>query len=108
MVKVLKKYVKNPYYVKAVKWSGREDDDMVHKFRNLGIKFKFGLILADGDKCELEIEVPDGIQTVMVGDYIIELPDGSMVICKPDIFEQSYKLVEEQSPGGTFIDGVRQ
>ncbi len=103
----MKKYIKNPYYVKAVKWSGREDDDMITKFRNLGIKFHFGHAPGDGDKFELEIEIPEGNQTVELGDYIVELDNGAMVTCKPHVFEASYSLVEELSPGGLYVDGVR-
>lgn len=103
----MRKYVKSPTYVNAVKWSGREDDDIITKFRSLGVKFHFGHALGDGDKFELEIEIPEGSMTVEIGDYIAELENGALFSCKPDVFEGSYSLVENQS-GGTYIDGVRQ
>lgn len=44
---------------------------------------------------ELEIETLEGIMHANKGDYIIIGVHGERYPCKPDIFEETYELVEE-------------
>lgn len=41
------------------------------------------------------IETLEGEMTVSDGDYIIKDVDGEFYICKPDIFEKTYEIVED-------------
>lgn len=41
------------------------------------------------------IETPEGPLPVSDGDWIITDPEGTTFSCKPDIFEATYKLLEE-------------
>lgn len=46
---------------------------------------------------ELDIETLEGIMHASVGDYIITGINGEKYPCKPDIFEKTYELVEENN-----------
>ena len=43
----------------------------------------------------LHIKTLEGNHHVSVGDYVIKGVQGELYPCKPDIFEQTYELVEE-------------
>ena len=43
---------------------------------------------------ELYIKTLEGIHHVSIGDYIIKGVKGELYPCKPDIFEQTYEVVE--------------
>ena len=47
--------------------------------------------------CELFIQTLEGRFHVSVGDYIIRGVKGELYPCKPDIFEQTYELVEDKA-----------
>lgn len=44
---------------------------------------------------ELYIQTLEGTMHVEAGDYIITGVQGEQYPCKPDIFEQTYELVDE-------------
>jgi hypothetical protein len=46
--------------------------------------------------CDLFIRTLEGDMLVSVGDYVIQGIKGELYPCKPDIFEQSYELVESK------------
>lgn len=41
------------------------------------------------------ISTPEGEMLASPGDYIIKGVNGELYLCKPDIFEQTYKKVKE-------------
>lgn len=62
--------------------------------------FQSGVLYYDSPNCdepptELYIATLEGIHHVSVGDYIIRGVAGELYPCKPDIFEQTYEVVEE-------------
>ncbi len=48
----------------------------------------------DPDHPILKIETSEGIITANVGDYIIKGVNGEFYPCKPDIFKQTYDLLD--------------
>lgn len=44
---------------------------------------------------DLDIETLEGVMHASAGDYIITGVHGEQYPCKPDIFEETYELVEE-------------
>lgn len=44
---------------------------------------------------ELSIFTLEGVQTVLMNDYIIQGVKGEIYPCKPDIFEMTYEAVED-------------
>ena len=47
------------------------------------------------DAGDLMIPTLEGLMRASVGDYVIRGVQGELYPCKPDIFEQTYDLVEE-------------
>ena len=80
------KYRKKPVVIEAVQYTGNNYDkvcDFVGK--KLDIK---------GYGTSLIIETLEGNHIASIGDYIIKGVQGEFYPCKPDIFEQTYEVVE--------------
>lgn len=54
-------------------------------------------LIIDAYQTDVELDIPtlEGVMHASVGDYIITGVRGEQYPCKPDIFEQTYELVEE-------------
>lgn len=50
---------------------------------------------------EMIIRTLEGDMKALVGDYIITGVHGELYPCKPDIFEETYELVEANTPEAT-------
>lgn len=78
------KYKKKPVEVEAIKWTGTNRED-VFQFVGDTCYFSEGLF----------IKTLEGDMFAHVGDYIIKGVQGEFYPCKPDIFEETYEIVEE-------------
>ena len=65
-------------------------DTEVRKYRKKPV-----VIEAYQTDTELDIHTLEGIMHASVGDYIITGVHGELYPCKPDIFKETYELVEE-------------
>lgn len=80
---MVKKYVKKPITIEAIKWDG----------------FNIENVLRFSDKCyiingnELKIHTLEGVMNATVGDYIIKGIEGEFYACKPDIFMKTYDMI---------------
>lgn len=81
------KYRKKPVVVEAVKWTGENRDEIT----------SFTKGRAQGNLSPLTISTLEGEMRVSVGDYIIRGVREELYPCKPDIFEQTYEVVEEEN-----------
>lgn len=87
------KYRKKPVVIEAFQYNGDLNNapDWAKREYEKGVLFhnyfNTGLFV-----CTLE-----GDHHVSVGDFIIKGVQGKLYPCKPDIFEQTYELVEETS-----------
>ena len=82
----MSKYRKKPVVIDAVQWV-RGNEDKVKAFMNMELVTEYqGEILV--------IETLEGTMRANQGDYIIKGVNGEFYPCKPDIFEQTYELVE--------------
>ncbi|MFL0197512.1 hypothetical protein ACJDU8_18370 [Clostridium sp. WILCCON 0269] len=79
------KYRKRPVEVEAVKWTGK-NIDQIDKF------IKSDSYEYSNDK--LFIYTLEGKMKASIGDYIIKGVDGEFYPCKPDIFEKTYDFIE--------------
>ena len=86
------KYRKKPVVIEAVQYDGN--------FRCLDIfsihdVAKF--ILSKNESNEPIIKIPtlEGVMVASKWDYIIQGVKGEFYPCKPDIFEQTYELIEQ-------------
>jgi len=82
-------YVKKPIIIEAIQWNGTSKS---HKELNdfIGEDLK----TSNGHTTKLLIPTLEGIMEASVGDFIIKGIKGEFYPCKPDIFNDSYELVE--------------
>jgi hypothetical protein len=86
---MIKKYVKKPIEIEAVKWSGTNKDEVL-AFAGQGILINNDLTLI--------IPTLEGNMEALIGDYIIKGVKGEFYPCKPDIFEVTYSPVVHYKP----------
>jgi len=85
-----KKYRKKPVVIEAAQFDGSERS-IVEILALQSDKVK---VLRE-DAGDLLIPTLEGTMRASVGDYVIRGVQGELYPCKPDIFEQTYDLVEE-------------
>lgn len=87
------KYRKKPVVIEAVRWWGTSDSECWCQLWDLvyGTPAERLLHIAGG---VLFIETLEGTMKVSEGDYIIKGVRGELYPCKPDIFRETYELVE--------------
>lgn len=56
--------------------------------------------IVDGDVLFAEIVTLEGVMQASEGDYIIKGVQGEFYACKPDIFEQTYEVAENETHNG--------
>lgn len=91
------KYRKKPVVIEAVKWDGKNFDEISHFTGDWhGHKKNHEdaeeLALKSGD---LFITTLEGTMQASTGDFIIKGVKGEFYPCKPEIFEMTYEPVTE-------------
>ena len=84
------KYIKKPVPIDAVQWFNLGDHPDVHIVPENRRDFIPARNGATG-----YIETLEGGHFVTSGDYIITGVRGEVYACKPDIFEETYELVDQ-------------
>jgi hypothetical protein len=84
------KFRKKPIEIEAIQFDGTPDS--YHKILDLS-----GGIYRSFDGKYLVIETLEGTMKAIKGDWIIKGVKGECYPCKPDIFEATYDLVEEET-----------
>ena len=85
---------KKPVTIAAIQWTGANTEE-VKAFLGKDAKKCYGICLEDApEKGNLVIETLEGNRTVLPGDFIIRGVKGEYYPCKPDIFEQTYEVIE--------------
>jgi hypothetical protein len=84
----LTKYRKKPVVIEAVRWNGKNKDEV----SSLMPRADAGDYFYDS-KDNLCIHTLEGIMKASEGDYIIKGVNGEFYPCKPDIFEKTYERV---------------
>ena len=96
------KYRKKPVVIEAIQWT-RENDIELERWlcqeESVEIEidnhpYKSGVYVSFIDK--ITIKTLEGEMKASKGDYIIKGVNGEFYPCKPDIFEKTYELVEEE------------
>ena len=85
-------YRKKPVVIKAVVWTGSNNDEIA-VFTNGAGKFTREVEIY-GIDYRLYIETLEGTMEANIGDYIIRGINGEFYPCKPDIFKITYEEVE--------------
>lgn len=82
------KYRKKPVVIDAIRWSGKNTDEIDNFSNSQCIHVTHGGIEM------LEIYTLEGVMKALVGDFIIRGIEGEYYPCKPQIFEATYEAVE--------------
>lgn len=85
------KYRKKPVVVEA--WLPYTDEPMPNWYEEGLINHT---IMERFDGSGIDIKTLEGIMTASNGDYIIKGINGELYPCKPDIFEKTYEVVEDE------------
>ena len=88
-----KTYRKLPIEVTAMLFDGNNKDDVITFIDAAGQQCQSHL-LDEIDDDDLYIETLEGIMHVSPGDYVIRGVANEFYPCKPDIFKDTYELVE--------------
>ena len=83
-------YRKKPVIIKAVQYLREDNIDSVQSF------VTDGSLKYNPEDNEYHIKTLEGDMKCIRGDYIIKGIQGEFYPCKPDIFEQTYELVEKK------------
>lgn len=84
------KYRKKPVEIEAIQYRGHNSFPLLKKF--MGDEFEEVLFRPFSEK--IIIPTLEGDHEASIGDYIIKGVQGEFYPCKPDVFEQTYELVD--------------
>lgn len=82
------KFRKKPVEIEAIIWNNNFDEI----FHFMDADNNLGIVGYEGDI--LQVRTLEGIMNAQIGDYIIKGVKGEFYPCKPDIFEMTYEVVE--------------
>jgi hypothetical protein len=82
------KFRKKPVVIEAIIWNNNFDEI----FHFMDADNNLGIVGYEGDI--LQVRTLEGIHNAQIGDYIIKGVKGEFYPCKPDIFEMTYEVVE--------------
>ena len=80
------KYRKKPVIVDAFQWTIHEVPEWWRSAENITVNVQTGSAF---------IPTLEGVHEAKIGDFIIKGIQGELYPCKPDIFDQTYELVED-------------
>ena len=96
----LAKYRKKPVEIEAIQWDGKNTLEVLNfmgadiQLRNTIDLDKFDDYKEIAKRDGLKIHTLEGDMKASVNDFIIKGVQGEFYPCKPDIFEQTYELVQ--------------
>lgn len=86
------KFRKKPVVIEAIQWCGwRKDYNLLVEFCG---RWKIRHLPKTS---QIEIQTLEGRMLADEGDWIIKGVKGEVYPCKPDIFEQTYELVDQET-----------
>lgn len=81
------KYKKKPVVIEAIQWNGSNTQEV--------LDFCKGSCVEKTKGAYLYIITLEGGHIASVGDFIIKGVEGEFYPCKPDIFEKTYEVFED-------------
>ncbi len=88
------RFRKKPVEVEAEQFSEITKDRVFHFAGCVNKSVGFD----DTARAIMKIQLPEGVVTVHVGDWVVRGSLEGLSVCKPDIFDATYEPVEENSP----------
>lgn len=97
------KYRKKPILIDALLFDGKNAIEVLSfmeishdvDYRNPFDRDSYCDYITKLNETGIEITTLEGIMKAQIGDYIIKGVQGEFYPCKPDIFEQTYEIVEK-------------
>lgn len=90
------KFRKKPVVIEAIQWNGEISFDQLYEFTNSNENNRIaGMKNGRGDIAQ--ISTLEGIMDASEGDWIIKGVKGEFYPCKPDIFEATYEIVNDET-----------
>lgn len=97
---------KKPVIVEAVQWNGKNVVEIYNHLEDLNVENQWEVktsgknfyIKFENGTCRLGtlmIKTLEGEHKASIGDYIIKGVNGEFYSCKPDIFEKTYDVVDD-------------
>ena len=92
-------YRKKPVVIQAVQFTGQDASEI---YEALGVDAELAgeetalANIISGRNQRLTVSTLEGILYAEVGNYIIKGVKGELYPCKPDIFEETYDLVDDE------------
>ena len=93
----MQKFVKKPVVIEAVQYNGTNITE-IESF----VGAKLSTIMSSVEDTQLVIPTLEGYMKVSKGDYVIKGIKGEFYPCKPDVFEKTYDVVEDEVRPQTF------
>ena len=87
------RYKKKPVVIEAIQWNG-ENANEIKEWCNKD-KNNFNFVCGQTNPNQIEINTLEGVMLASIGDYIIKGIKGEFYPCKPDIFEETYEVLDE-------------
>lgn len=91
---MVQKFRKKPVVIEALQWTG-ENIEEIKDFAGGGAVIH-KIFEGTGPEYFLQIITLEGVMEASHGDFIIKGVNGEFYPCKPDIFEKTYELVNEE------------
>lgn len=96
---MINKYRTKPCEIEAVQWDGTNVPE-VEQFVGQAVQWCHDCVMRYGSSNPyagyiLQINTPEGVMRVDVGDYIIRGLKGEYYSCKPDVFQKKYEPLED-------------
>lgn len=95
---------KKPVVVEAMQWTGENHREMFDFLTDYKKQDEFITVWGDNFYIDHEkvkggliIRTLEGAYTANIGDYIIKGVQGEFYPCKPDIFEKTYEVIEDEA-----------
>lgn len=92
------KYRKKPVVIDAFRWTGGPDQTEDPEWIVEAIK-DGKVTVTNYVSTQMHIETLEGVMTAKLGDYVIRGISGEIYPCKPDIFEKTYELADDEVEG---------
>ena len=97
----MQKFVKKPVVIEAIQYDG-ENIEVIENF----VGKKLSTVMSSDVDVNLIIPTLEGDMPALKNDWIIKGVKGEFYSCKPDIFKQSYNIVEENN--GVLTEGEKR
>lgn len=91
----MKQYRKKPVIIEAIQFI--DDVDRILEIQEFSRGETIRVDYKNKDNPTLKIKTLEGVMTASVGDYIIKGVQGEFYPCKPDIFEQTYEEIDNET-----------